>query len=129
MPLKITLKPNEKIYINGAVIKNTDTITNIAIENKDVSILRQKNIMKKKDAKTYCEHVYYIIQLMYIDRTNLNKYTDEYWSLIRVLIKTVPTLIGIIDNINDLIIDKKYYQALKETSKLISIEKEYIKNV
>jgi len=126
MSLKISLKQNEKIYINGAVIKNGNTVANISIENSDVSILRQNNIMKEEDITTYCKKIYYTIQLMYIDQNNLQKYTDEYWTLVNVLIETVPTLTGIIDNINHLLIDKQYYQALKKTSELISIEKRSI---
>ena len=128
MPLKISLKPNEKIYINGAVLKNGKSTINISIEN-NASILRQNNIMKEEDITTYCERIYYIIQLMYIDQDNLQKYTDEYWILIKMLIDTVPTLTEKIHNMNHLIIDKRYYQALRKASKLISMEKEYIENV
>ena len=128
MPLKISLKPNEKIYINGAVLKNGKSTINISIEN-NASILRQNNIMKEEDITTYCERIYYVIQLMYIDQDNLQKYTDEYWILIKMLIDTVPTLTEKIHNMNHLIIDKKYYQALRKASELISMEKEYIENV
>ena len=126
MPLKISLKQNEKIYINGVVIKNGNTVANISIENSDASILRQSSIMKEEDITTYCKKIYYTIQLMYIDPNNLQKYIDEYWTLVNVLVEIVPTLTEIIDNINHLLIDKQYYQALKKTSELISIEKRSI---
>ena len=129
MPLKISLKQNEKIYINGVVIKNGNTVANISIENSDASILRQSSIMKEEDITTYCKKIYYTIQLMYIDPNNLQKYIDEYWTLVNVLVEIVPTLTEIIDNINHLLIDNQYYQALKKASELISIEEEYMKNV
>jgi len=129
MPLKISLKQNEKIYINGVVIKNGNTVANISIENSDSSILRQSSIMKEEDITTYCKKIYYTIQLMYIDPNNLQKYIDEYWTLVNVLVEIVPTLTEIIDNINHLLIDNQYYQALKKASELISIEEEYMKNV
>ena len=129
MSLKITLKPDEKIYINGAVITNGNTVANISIENKDTSILRQNSIIKEEDVKTYCDRIYYTIQLMYIDQANLQKYTDLYWTFVKMLVKTVPTLTEKIDYMNHLIIDKLYYQALKKATELISIEKGYIKNV
>ncbi len=128
MSLKISLKPYEKIYINGAIIKNGKSITNISIEN-NASILKQNNILKEENIITYCEKIYYVIQLMYIDQDNLQKYTDEYWILVKMLVDIVPTLTERIHNINHLISNSKYYQALKETSELISIEKEYIENV
>ena len=129
MSLKISLKQNEKIYINGVVIKNGNTVANISIENSDASILRQSSIMKEEDITTYCKKIYYTIQLMYIDPNNLQKYIDEYWTLVNVLVEIVPTLTEIIDNINHLLIDNQYYQALKKASELISIEEEYMKNV
>ncbi|MCP4374071.1 MAG: flagellar protein FlbT, partial [Deltaproteobacteria bacterium] len=42
MALKITLKPNERMIIDGAVITNGSTVTDFIIENK-VPILRQSD--------------------------------------------------------------------------------------
>jgi len=39
MPLKITLKPGEKIIINGAVIKNGEKAMTFYIENKATILL------------------------------------------------------------------------------------------
>jgi flagellar protein FlbT len=76
MALKITLKPNEKMIIGGAVvtngnIKNTDLI----IEN-NVPVLRQKNILSQKDATSPCSRIYFTIQLMYIDEENIAAHQD-----------------------------------------------------
>ena len=61
MPLKITLKPHERMIVGGAVITNGNTRCDLLIENK-VSILRQKDIMSEKDADSPCRKIYFTIQ-------------------------------------------------------------------
>ena len=51
MPLKLTLKPEEKVVINGAVLANGPSKTTLSIENSAI-ILRQKDIMQESDATT-----------------------------------------------------------------------------
>jgi flagellar protein FlbT len=127
MALKITLKPNEKMIIGGAVvtngnIKNTDLI----IEN-NVPVLRQKNILSQKDATSPCSRIYFTIQLMYIDEKNIAAHQDIYWSLVRELLDAAPRLTGHIDLINEQILSGNYYGALKLASELIHYEQEVLR--
>jgi flagellar biosynthesis repressor protein FlbT len=127
MALKITLKPNEKMIIGGAVvtngnIKNTDLI----IEN-NVPVLRQKNILSQKDATSPCSRIYFTIQLMYIDEENIAAHQEIYWSLVRELLDAAPRLTGHIDLINEQILSGNYYGALKLSSELIHYEQEVLR--
>jgi flagellar protein FlbT len=127
MALKITLKPNEKMIIGGAVvtngnIKNTDLI----IEN-NVPVLRQKNILSQKDATSPCSRIYFTIQLMYIDEENIAAHQEIYWSLVRELLDAAPRLTGHIDLINEQILSGNYYGALKLASELIHYEQEVLR--
>ena len=129
MALKITLKPNEKMIVGGAVItngniKNTDLI----IEN-NVPILRQKDILSEKDATSPCSRIYFLIQLMYIDEENLTTHQHTYWELVRELLDAIPRLTGHIDQINENILSGNYYRALKLASKLIDYEQAVLKYV
>lgn len=128
MPLKINLKPGEKIIIGGAVIKNGERSATLFIENK-VPLLREKDIMKEEDAVTYCSKIYFVIQLMYIDGKNMLDYHNIYWRLVRELVEAVPRTTGIIDQISQNILEENYYQALKLAKKLMEFEKEVLKNV
>ena len=56
MALKITLRPNEKMIIDGAVISNGGATSNFLIEN-EVPVLREKNIMSEKDADSPCRRI------------------------------------------------------------------------
>jgi flagellar protein FlbT len=129
MALKITLKPNEKMVIGGAVItngniKNTDLI----IEN-NVPILRQKDILSEKDATSPCRRIYFLIQLMYIDEENLATHQHAYWKLVRELLYAVTRLTRHIDQINENILSGNCYRALKLASELIDYEQEILKHV
>ncbi|MCK4987160.1 MAG: flagellar biosynthesis repressor FlbT [Desulfobacterales bacterium] len=129
MTLKITLKPQEKMIIGGAVLingnpKNTDLI----IENT-VPVLRQKDILSEKDATSPCSRIYFVIQLMYIDEANLLTHHNAYWKLVRELLDAAPSLTGFIDQINQHILSGRHYQALKLARELITYEQEVISRV
>ena len=128
MPLKITLKPHERMIVGGAVITNGNTRCDLLIENK-VSILRQKDIMSEKDADSPCRKIYFTIQLMYIDEENLIEYHNTYWKLVQDIVKAAPSMLALIDQISEHILNNKYYQALKLARKLIDYEQEVIDRV
>ena len=129
MALKVTLKPNEKIIVGGAVITNGNIRnTDLIIEN-NVPILRQKDILSEKDATSPCSRIYFLIQLMYIDEENIATHQHTYWKLVRELLDAVPRLNGHIDQINDNILKGNYYRALKLASELIDFEQEVLKHV
>lgn len=128
MALKITLKPFEKIIIAGAVIQNGKVKSHLAIENK-VPVLRQKDIMTEAEADTPCRRIYMVIQLMYIDRSNLKSYHHKYWQLVQELIDAAPSTLKWIDDISGYILADRYYKALKVSQKLIQYEKEVVKSV
>ena len=128
MPLKITLKPHERMIVGGAVISNGNTRCDLLIENK-VPILRQKDIMREKDAGSPCRKIYFTIQLMYIDEENVTEHHNTYWKLVQDTIKAAPSMLVLIDQISDHILNNKYYQALRLARKLIDYEQEIIDHV
>ena len=129
MALKITLKPNEKMIVSGAVVTNGNTKnTDLIIEN-NVPVLRQKDILSETDATSPCSRFYFIIQLIYIDEENLIEQQSIYWKLVRELLDSVPRLTKHIDQINENILEGNFYRALKLAGKLIDYEQEVLKHV
>jgi flagellar protein FlbT len=124
MALKITLKPNEKMFLGGTVIINgSSTSSNLIIEYK-VPILRQKDILSEKDANSPSKRIYFAIQLMYIDEENRNIHQNIYLKLAKELVQAAPSTTGLIDKISEYIISDKYYPALKLAKKLTVYEEE-----
>ena len=126
MALKITLKPDERIIIGEAVISNGNKqACSLLIENK-VTVLRQKDILKENNANTIGQKIYFTIQLMYIDNTNIVEYHEIYWKLVNNIIQTVPEVLKFIDNISENILGGDYYQALKSAKQLVTYETEVL---
>jgi flagellar biosynthesis repressor protein FlbT len=128
VPLKIALRPGERIIIGSAVISNGRFKSEIFVENK-VPILRQKDILSLKDADTPCRRLYFAIQLMYLDEGQLAVHHQTYWELVKDLLTATPRVLGLIDQISEHILCNRYYQALKLGKKLIDYEQEVLKHV
>ena len=129
MALKIALKPGERILFGSTVVKNGSRQTSELIVENNVPVLREKDILSEKEADTPCSRIYFVIQLMYIDTENLVIHHESYWKIVRPLLTAVPRFTGLIDQINENILNGKYYQALKLAAKLIAYEKEITFNV
>jgi flagellar protein FlbT len=122
MALKITLKPNERVIIAGAAIRNGPSAASLLVEN-NVPILRGKDILKEKDSLSPAQKIYFIIQIMYLDQENLAAHHTLYWELVRSFIKAAPSSLRLIDEISEHILGSRYYKALKTARKLIDYEK------
>lgn len=127
MSLKITLKPNEKVIIGGAVIKNGASSSHLLIEN-NVPILRQADILTEHEATTPCRRIYLAIQLMYIDEKRSAEIHPIYWELVRELLEAAPSMKDLISQVSQAILNDRYYQALKLTKKLMAYEEELLHN-
>ena len=75
MSLKLSLKPGEKMIIGGAVVKNGDAKMELFIENQ-VPLLREKDIMAEKDAKTVVGIVKPSAAMSMIDNEKLKEIAD-----------------------------------------------------
>ena len=128
MPLKLTLKPGERMIIGGAVVTNGAGKTDLFVEN-NVPLLRETDIMGEKDADTIAKQIYFAIQLMYIDPENLVSHHNAYWHLVQQTVKAAPSTVALIDQISEKIVANNHYQALKLTRKLIAYEKEIMDRV
>ena len=128
MPLKITLKSNEKLIVGGAVIRNGNGKCELVIENT-TPVLREPEILSAEAADSPCRRLYFIIQLMYIDEDNIRQYHQAYWDQTRRILDAAPSMLGMIDGISDRILQGQYYRALKKTRELIQYEEELLENV
>lgn len=128
MALKITLKPHERMILGGAVITNGHTRSDFIVEN-NASILRQKDIMSEHDARSPCRRIYFVIQLMYVDEKNLITHHNLYWKLVQSLVQAAPSVLGLIDQISEHLLNNRYYQALKLARRLIQYEEEATQHV
>ena len=89
MPLKLTLKPDEKVLIGTAVLTNAGPKAEIIIQNT-VPVLREKDIISEEKADTLVKKIYFIILSMYVDSKNEQKFHDIYFKLVKELFNACP---------------------------------------
>lgn len=129
MPLKIQLRPKERIIINGAVMEgHPDGRTEIVVLNK-ARIMRQKHILQEKEANTPSKRLYFSLQMMYIDTDNEKDYMKSFEKYLKDLKGAVslPPLVKALNNIEETVGEKNYYDALKICRDLIKAEAEIMK--
>jgi flagellar protein FlbT len=72
MGLRLTLKPNERILINGCVIRNSDRRQLLVIENH-ADIVREADLLGEEEARTPVKEVYFFIQAALLDPKTRDK--------------------------------------------------------
>ena len=123
MPLKLTLKPGERIIVGGAVLTNGPTVAHLMVENQ-VPLLRQRDILSEAKATTPCKKLYLVVQLMYIGDGLTSEFAQLYWGLVRDILEAAPSTNDLISQMSAYIVDSEFYPALKIAKKLISYEEE-----
>ena len=125
MPLKLSLKPGEKFVLNGAVLANGDKRASLVLQNK-ACVLREKDIMQPKDAKTPARLVYLAIMMMYLEGGISEEPYDEF-------ARRMSEFMGAIQNRHVLatcveisrdVTQGAYYKALISCRKLFDYEQE-----
>lgn len=102
--LKITLKANEKIYINGAVIR-ADRKVSLELLN-DVQFLLEGHVLQPEDATTPLRQLYFIIQVILMNPQG----APEAREMLR---RSMPLLLASFS-------DNQILSALKEIDRMVS---------
>jgi flagellar protein FlbT len=124
MPLRVELKPFERIVIGQSVITNSDTRTTFLIDG-DAPILREKDILTAETANTPVKRVYLCVQMMYL-QNDIPAYQDLYLGFIKELLEAVPSFRETIETASNLILSGNLYKALRELRPLIKREEELL---
>jgi flagellar protein FlbT len=126
VPLKVELKPGERILIGESVITNGGQRTRFAIEG-NTPILREKDIITADEATTPAKRIYLAVLLMYTSQDPASHHST-YFSLIKDFLEAAPSAMSQINSINNCILTGEMYKALKSAKQLISYEQELIGN-
>jgi flagellar protein FlbT len=122
MALKVELKPNERIIIGNAVIRNGEQRTRFFIEG-DAPILREKDILTPRTADTPAKKIYLAVQLMYL-QNDLSSHNEIYFPLVRDFLSAAPSAMPLIAEVNNRILSGDLYKALRSARKLVAYEQE-----
>jgi flagellar protein FlbT len=124
MPLRVELKPFERIVIGESVIVNSGNRTSFLIDG-EVPILRDKDTVTAETANTPARRLYHCVQVMYL-KNDVARYRTAYLASVDELRRAVPGNDDVIEAINRHVSDGALYKALKEIRKLIRHEEELV---
>ena len=120
--LRISLKANEKIYINGAVVK-VDRKTSIEFLN-DVQFLLENHVMLPENASTPLRQLYFIIQVILMNPNDSSDARDMFRRSLPLLLAsfTSEQIRATLKQVDRLVSEEHTYEALKMLRGLFRLE-------
>ena len=124
--LKISLKPNEKIYINGAVLR-VDRKVSIELLN-DVQFLLENHVMQPEKASTPLRQLYFIAQIILMTPGAAEEARAMFRKSLSLLIANFRDdgILAGLKEIDRLVGEDQVYDALKAIRALYPIEAEIL---
>jgi len=127
MALRLTLKPNERIVVNGCVMRNADRRQTLIIENHS-DVVRETDLLDENGARTPVKEVYFFIQSVLMDPKIREK-------LVPVIQKKLGQLVPVFhDEIAGYIFEAanhvscaNYYKAMRSLRAVLDYEDELYK--
>ncbi len=120
MPLKIELKPNERLIIGNAAIRNGERRASFVIETNS-RFLRESEIITESEADTPCKRLYVLLQVMYLVDDPMKAET-AFMTLAMQAMRASPSIATRIAAIHDANTAGERYKALKLGRELIAYE-------
>ncbi len=113
MPLKLTLKPNERIVVNGCAIRNSGRRHVLTIENH-ADVIRGQDLLDESAMGTPVGRVYVLLQTVLIQPNLREKLVPEIQSELATLatVFSWPSLNNIFEAANYIAV-MDYYKALR----------------
>jgi flagellar protein FlbT len=122
--LKISLKPNEKIYINGAVVRVDRKVT-IELMN-DVQFLLESHVIQPEQASTPLRQLYFIVQVMLMNPSGASEARDMLRRSLPLLMASFdnPEICNALKQIDRMVGEDHIYEALKAIRALYPLERQ-----
>lgn len=121
-PMRLSLRAGERIYLNGAVVR-VDRKVSIELVN-DVMFLLESQIMQAADATTALRQLYFIVQVMLMNPSDIGDPSTVYrqhHAALLALCQDQEILQGLVA-VDELVIMARYYEALKRIRSLFPVE-------
>ena len=124
--IRIYLKANEKIFINGAVLQVDRKVAFELLNN--ATFLLENHVMQKEDAVTPLKQLYFVVQLMMMHPENREQSMILFDEMIGNLLKTVTTeeLVAGVKDADVEVKSGKEFNALKTIRTLFPVEEKIL---
>ena len=120
--MKVSLRAGELIYINGAVLR-VDRKVSLELVN-DVMFLLEGQVMQAADATTALRQLYFIVQLMLMNPTDIAAAAALYGQHHAALLAVCENreMLDGLAMIDEMVGGTRYFEALKRIRALFPLE-------
>lgn len=120
--MRLTLRPNEKLYLNGAVLR-VDRKTTLELLN-DAIFLLETHVLQAEDTDTPLKQLYFAAQIMLIDPANADQARHMFLNLHEKLLQTVtdPVILSGLRDCIQLAEEGRIFHILKVIRSLFAQE-------
>lgn len=120
--MKISLRAGERVYINGAVLR-VDRKVSLELVN-DVMFLLEGQVMQASDATTAMRQLYFIVQLMLMNPTDIAAAASLYGQHHAALLAACENreMLDGLSAIDEMVGETRYFEALKRIRALFPLE-------
>ena len=125
MPLRIELKPHERVIIGETSIRNGPRRSEFIIETQS-KVLRERDIITESEADTPCKRLYVALEAAYLS-PDPTLQEARFMSLANDILKAAPSTAMPIADVFESVVAGDYYRALKRARALLAVEAEILK--
>jgi flagellar protein FlbT len=118
--LKLTIRPGETVYINGAEICNAGSGVSLVIKNH-CRILRESEMISEDEATSPCSRMVFALQQIVL-KENPFEELNELSRLAVQILQKMPSFAPQILEIQQLLSEKKTHIAFKKGKALMALE-------
>lgn len=122
MALRITLKPYERLIINGASIRNGNRNSDFLIESQ-CKFLRESEILHESEADTPCKKLWVTLQVMYLT-DHRAEVEDLFYKQATEIMSMMPEAAPFMAQIQSAIVEEHFHRAIKACKQLAKLEQE-----
>jgi flagellar biosynthesis repressor protein FlbT len=127
MGLVLTLKPQERIILGGAVVRNNGAYSTQLMIETHTPILRCPDILP--ESETPCSRIYMAIELLYIQPEQREETMKLYLALTREVLGAASSMAPLLEEVSRLVIAGEYYKALRKMKRVLRYEKTLLESL
>lgn len=112
MALRLTLKPNERVIVNGCILKNGPRRHVLEVENR-ADVLRGDEMFDATTASTPGRRIAYQIQIMLVSPSHRAELAPRVKSDLDDLMQVLPRFAALISKVHQELAEGSYYAAFR----------------
>lgn len=125
--IRLYLKANERIFINGAVLK-VDRKVAFDLLN-DATFLLENHVLQKEQADTPLKQLFFVVQLMMMHPMDREQFVQLFDTMVKNLLNTLETqeLVDCVKSADTDVQNGKEFNALKTIRSMFALEETIMK--